>query len=147
MLDKLHKAALEFRTNLESIEKKSLKPLEQMRAETADATRKIEEKILEKANAIDKSLKDPTTTQVAVKKRIEEFLNRKTLIEELLHTIEHDKQDLLEELRELQKRSEAYSLGKTQVRLEELESKLKTVEERKKGLAAHITKFIKLLKK
>ena len=56
-----------------------------------------------------------------------------------------DKQELVQQLKELQERAAAYQLGKTSVRLEELESKLNIIEDRKKGLADHIMKFLKLL--
>lgn len=144
-LDKLRHSLGEFKDDIEELEEKNLKPLEKMRQQHEAQIKEIEGRILEKAKRIDASTKVPLQEKQAVKKRIEEFFNRKMEIEKLLGVISQDKQDLLAELEELQKRAEAYKLGKTSVRLEELESKLKIIEERKQGLHKHLGSFLKLL--
>jgi chromosome segregation ATPase len=145
MLNKLQKVAVDFKSTLESINKNNLQPLQQMRIEHDQRVAKLEQQILAKAAGIDKAVKDSGTGKVVVKKKLEEFFGRKKDIEKLLTDIEKDKVDLLGELKELQDRAEAYRLGKTSVRFEELESKMQIIEERKKGLRAHIVKFLRLL--
>lgn len=145
-LDKLRKEATRLQRELHDIEKDELRPLEEQRVQVEERSKRVEARLLEKAAQIDKSIDDPVKVRTEVKRKIEEFLSRKAQIEEMLHAIEHDKHDLVAELRELQQRADAYSIGKTQVRLEELEEKLKTIETRKKGLSGHIAQFLKLLR-
>jgi hypothetical protein len=140
----LKESATAFRSELGKLEKNNLKPLEAQHAQHEAKVKQLEQKILAKAAALRPTAKAPAPR--AVKRKIEEFFKRKRLIEELLHTIEKDKLTLTTELKELQQRAKAYKLGSVAVRLEELESKLRTVDERKKGLQAHLKRFSKVLK-
>jgi myosin heavy chain 9/10/11/14 len=143
---KLQKNATTIKADLEAIESKTLKPLRELHMEHDVQVRKLEQKIMQKAGEVKTAAKKPGSMSKDLRKKLEEFFKRKKALEDMLHTIEKDRADLAGELKELQQRADAYRLGKTSVRMEELESKLKTVEERKKGLRGHISAFLKLLK-
>lgn len=144
-LEKLRKKAAQCREELTDIEENNLKPLQKIKTENEEKVKKIEEKILQKASAISAAAKKPQQLGNTVKQKLEKFFTKKKDIEVLLVAIEKDKIDLHAELKDLEQRAQAYRLGKTAVRIEELESKLNTVEERKKTLKTHIAKFLKLL--
>lgn len=144
-LDQLQNNAISFKNSLEAINKDNLQPLFAMKEQQEQEVKKLEKQIIDKAAAIEKTVRDPVAKRPAVKKQLQAFFKRKKLLDDMLAEVDKDKQELVQELKELQQRAEAYQLGKTSVRLEELESKLNLIEERKKGLADHIMKFIRLL--
>lgn len=144
-LEKLRQQAIKFRQGLQDLHENNLKPLEALRIKHEQTVKKLESDILTKAATIEAAIKKPQAQKQVMSKKLEEFFKRKEQIEKLLDTIEDDKTSLLAELKSLQVRAEAYRLGQTSVRMEELESKLSTIEARKSGLRNHISQFLKLL--
>lgn len=145
-LEKLRSQAMSLHKELDNLVSSGIKPLQALKEQNEMKLKNLEQKILTKAITVGKDLKNPASAKQAVKKKLEEFFKRKKVIETMLDQIDRDKSSLRAELVELQKRAQAYQLGKTAVRLEELESKLSTLEERKKALHGHISKFLKILK-
>lgn len=145
-LRELEKNAHALRKEVEGIEHKRLRPLLSLRDEHERKLHALEKLILERANSERRHAKQPHGGTVAARRKLEEFFRRKKVIEHLLEAIEQDKQTLLSELEGLEKRAEAYRVGKNAAKLEELRKKLSHLEKGKEKLHEHVQKFLKTIK-
>jgi hypothetical protein len=145
-LRELERNARSIRAEIGGIEKTRLRPLLALREEHEKKLRALEKQILQRANAERKHAKKPAGGSVAARRKLEEFFRRKKVIEHLLEAIESDKRALLGELEELEKRAEAYRVGKNAAKLEELRKKLSHLEKGKEKLHAHVQAFLKTIR-